>query len=52
MLTGKFGLTIIIILLLEAGLLDMHVVSDEVSTHVTVSMFIGEYVKVEEFVPV
>jgi hypothetical protein len=40
-LTGKLGFTIMLIELEVAGLLDMQVVLEEVSVHVTMSLFVG-----------
>jgi hypothetical protein len=50
-LTGRFGLTSMVIPLEVAGLFDMHTVSEDVSIHVITSPFSGVLVKVAEFVP-
>jgi hypothetical protein len=40
-LTGRFGLTIIVIPLEVAGLFEMHAIIEDVSTQVTISLFNG-----------
>ena len=41
MLTGRFGLTVMVIPLEVAGLFEMQTVSDDVSSQVTTSVFNG-----------
>lgn len=49
-LTGRFVVTLIVIVLDVAGLPEGHV-AFEVTTHVTASLLTGAYVKLELFVP-
>ena len=51
MFTGRTGLTVIVIELLDTGLLYVQTTLEEVSWQVIASLFIGVYVKVVEFVP-
>jgi len=50
-LTGRFGLTAIVIVFDVAGLFEVQTVLDDVKTHFTASPLIGVYVKIDEFVP-
>ncbi len=51
MLTGKLGLTVMVIAFEVAGLFEMHEVNDEERTQVTTSLFDGMYMNVLELVP-
>ena len=51
MLTGRLGLTVIVMTLEVSGLFIMHPVIEEVRIHLTTSLFSGIYEKDAELIP-